>query len=98
VAGRGVDEAGAGVVGDVVAVEQRHVEIRSRRRAPERMGAGERRRARRPETSARRSKPLDARLRMTSAASLSARMSLSPTFAQLSRRRRDLVEAVGDAA
>ena len=27
VAGRGVDEAGAGVVGDVIAGEQRHVEI-----------------------------------------------------------------------
>ena len=33
-AGRGVHEAGAGVVGDMVAGEQRHGEMRSRRRTP----------------------------------------------------------------
>ena len=32
VTGRGVDEAGAGVVGDVIAGEQRHRETRTRRR------------------------------------------------------------------
>ena len=31
VAGRGVDEAGAGIFGDVIAGKQRHREIRSRR-------------------------------------------------------------------
>ncbi len=35
---RGVDEAGAGVVGDVVALEQRHVEAVAH--AGERMGGG----------------------------------------------------------
>ena len=39
VAGRGVDEAGAGVGGDVIAREKRHVEIVAL--PPERVGADE---------------------------------------------------------
>ena len=40
-AGRGVDKARAGVVGDVIAIEQRHIEAVARIKARERMGAGE---------------------------------------------------------
>ena len=40
-AGRGVDKARAGVVGDVIAIEQRHIEAVARVKARERMGAGE---------------------------------------------------------
>ena len=43
VAGRGVDEAGAGVVGDMVAGEQRHVEVVAAADALQRMRADDRR-------------------------------------------------------
>ena len=42
-AGRGVDETGAGVVGDVIAVEQRHLEVVAAAETVQRMGAGDRR-------------------------------------------------------
>ncbi len=84
VAGGGVHEAGAGVVGDVIAIEQRHVEVVAAA-APASGWAHSI-----PPISSRRhvAQTLEASTLgadfNTSSASLSARISLSPAFAQLS--------------
>ncbi len=83
VAGRGVHEAGAGVVGDVVAGQQRHGEFVAAADAFQRMGAFDG-----IERVGRQIAHLlvgrDARLLEHASASASARISRSPFFAQLS--------------
>ena len=96
VAGRGVHEAGAGVVGDVIAVEQGHVEVVAERRA------ADARRLAPPELSAVNVAHASRMLRPSQPSSRLARAcrrgrSLSPTLAQLpSGAAVDLVKAVVD--
>jgi hypothetical protein len=86
VAGRGVDEAGAGVVGDVIAFEQRHVEFvaavepRADARIP--------RFADRSAGNARDPQSRNARLLEHVARSLSARIRRSPAWPNCPRARR----------
>ncbi len=103
VAGRGVHEAGAGVLGDVLAVEQRHVEAVADELALQGIrsaAADARKRDRRaPSDDTARSRVNASTFAafMTSAASLSARISLSPGLRPVSFRRcGDLIEAVVD--
>ena len=82
VAGRGVDEAGTGVVGDVLAIEQRDFELVAASQAAQRMAAVETT-LRAVDIAADATKASTLALAKTSAASLSARTYFSPTAAQL---------------